>query len=90
MTQQALMMTDCKEFFEWVRTHIADNPSALRLKYSRCNDGFDYEAAITQIECRRKFGKKLAATLTAFPDFYFPSVLSGEQATADVVAQFHA
>lgn len=90
MTQQVLMMTDCKEFFEWVRTHIADNPSALRLKYSRCNDGFDYEAAITQIECRRKFGKKLAATFTAFPDFYFPSVLSGEQATADVVAQFHA
>lgn len=84
------LMTFSKDFFEWVRTHIADNPSALRLKYPRNCEGFDYEAAITQIECRRKFGKKLAATLEAFPDFYFPSVLSGEQATADVVAAFHA
>ena len=24
MTQQALMMTDCKEFFEWVRTHMGE------------------------------------------------------------------
>ena len=79
-----------KTLFEWVRAHIADNPTTLRLKYSRCDDGFDYDAAITQIECRRKFGKKLAATLKAFPDFYFPSVLSGEQATADIVAAFHA
>lgn len=90
MTQQALMMTNYKVFFEWVKVHIDDNPSTLRLRYPRNCDGFDYEAAITQIECRRKFGKKLAATLEAFPDFYFPSVLSGEQSTADVVAAFHA
>ena len=83
-------MTFSKDFFEWVREHIADNPSTLRLKYSRSADGFDYDAAITQIECRRKFGKKLAGTLAMFPDFYFPSVMSGEQATADIVATFHA
>lgn len=83
-------MTFSKDFFEWVREHIADNPLTLRLKYSRSADGFDYDAAITQIECRRKFGKKLADTLATFPDFYFPSVLSGEQATADIVADFHA
>lgn len=83
-------MTRFNTLFEWVRAHIADNPMTLRLKYSQCDDGYDYDAAITQIECRRKFGKKLAATLNAFPDFYFPSVLSGEQATADIVAGFHS
>lgn len=79
------------DFFSWVEAHINDDPAALRLKFgSKKDSGIDYAAAITQIECRRKFGKKLAQTLASFPDFYFPSVLAGEQATADIVASFHA
>lgn len=78
-------------FFEWVRAHADDDPSALRLKYhDRRTDGIDYAAAIVQIECRRKFAAKLAATLAAFPDFYFPSVLAGEQASSDLLAAYHA
>lgn len=76
-------MTD--EFFGWIAAHASDDIAKLRLKY-----GHDYDQAITQIECRRKFGKKLEQTLTAFPDFYFPSVLSGEQSTSDLLAEFHA
>lgn len=80
-----------EQFFEWVRDHAADDPSALRLKYhDRRSDGIDCAAAIVQIECRRKFAAKLAATLEAFPDFYFPSVLAGEQASSDLLAAYHA
>lgn len=72
---------------------IADNADAdvarLRLKYHGCT-GMDYDWAITQIECRRRFGKKLRATLAAHPRFLFPSVLSGEQATSDLLAAYHA
>lgn len=50
----------------------------------------DYGDAIRQIECRRKFGKKFGSTLKAFPQFIFPSLLSGEQATSDLLASYHA
>ncbi|MBD5234505.1 MAG: hypothetical protein HDS65_10075 [Bacteroidales bacterium] len=85
------MMNDTdKTFFDWVADHAADAPAALRLKYGRKTEPIDYPAAITQIECRRKFGKKLAETLAAYPQFYFPSVLAGEQSTSDALARFHA
>ncbi len=62
----------------------------LRLKYAGKNIGFDVDAAITQIECRKKFSRKLAATLSCFRGFYFPSILAGEQSTSDVLARFHS
>ncbi len=77
-------------FFEWVREHISDDPTRLRLKYRGTADGIDYAAAITQIECRHKFGKKIADTLASCPDFFFPSTLAGEQATSDIVATYHS
>lgn len=79
-----------KEYYDWIEAHASDNPAALRLKYAGRKDGMDYASAITQIECRRRFGKKLADTLASAPKFFFPSVLSGEQATSDIVAAFHA
>lgn len=78
-----------KGFFEWVESHLYDNPAELRLKYAG-REGLDYASAIVQIECRRKFAGKLKHTLAAFGEFFFPSVLSGEQATADLVAAFHS
>ncbi|MCM1310580.1 MAG: RsmD family RNA methyltransferase [Bacteroides sp.] len=45
---------------------------------------------ILQDTCRRKAAKKLAATLSLAPGFRFPTELSAEQCTADVVAEFHA
>lgn len=77
------------KFWEWVEHHMNDNPIKLRLKYAAVNDGFDYDAAITQIECRRRFSKKLAETLSNTPKFYFPNKLSGEQSTSDRLAGFH-
>ena len=82
---------DCSDsFFSWVRTNANADPMALRLKYAGKKDSFDYRGAITQIECRRKFGRKLQQTLASFADFYFPSVLSGEQASSDLLAEYHA
>ncbi|MDE5567329.1 MAG: class I SAM-dependent methyltransferase [Muribaculaceae bacterium] len=77
------------KFWEWVEHHMNDNPIKLRLKYAAAKDGFDYDEAITQIECRRRFGKKIAETLSSTPKFYFPNKLSGEQSTSDRLAEFH-
>lgn len=76
--------------FAWVEAHLADRPDSLRLAVHGRNDGIDYEAAITQIECRRKFASKLQQTLASFPRFYFPTVLAGEQATSDLLAAYHS
>lgn len=83
-------MNITENFFSWINEHLQDNPEVLRLKYSRKNDGFDYDAAITQIECRRKYVTKLSSTLSNFPNFYFPSILAGEQSTSDLLADYHA
>lgn len=77
-------------FWKFVDENIHAAPEALRLKYHGKVMPFDIEGAITQIECRRKFGKKLADTLAAAPKWKFPSVLAGEQSTSDLLAQYHA
>lgn len=83
-------MTIDDKFWQWVGLHINDDPIKLRLKYAAVNDGFDYDAAITQIECRHRFGKKLADTLLQIPHFFFPNKLSGEQSTSDKLADYHS
>ena len=85
-------MTDRTEtYYQWIESHLSDDPAALRLKFAhRHDDGIDYADAITQIECRRKFGKKLADTLASYPHFRFPSVLAGEQSTSDTLAAWHS
>jgi len=76
-------------FWGWVETHLNDDTNKLRLKYSHIDDGFDYSAAITQIECRNRFSKKLGQTLASSPRFYFPNKLAGEQSTSDSLASYH-
>ena len=84
-------MTLTPSFFRFVSTHLADDPHALRLKYHGIGDGaIDYPLAITQIECRKRFGNKIADTLSRYADFVFPDVLAGEQCTSDRLAAFHA
>lgn len=78
-----MIMND--DLWKWVEEHISDDPKKLWLKYGRA-----YESAIVQVECRRRFGKKLAATLLRVPHWFFPTVLAGEQATSDRLAAFHA
>lgn len=81
-----------EKFWQFIEKNRDKNPSELRLKYSgKTDDGIDYEQAITQIECRRKYGKKLSQTLGASGDrFIFPGTLAGEQSTSDALAQWHA
>lgn len=76
--------------FEWVRANANADPAALRLKYAGKQGSLDFNEAIIQIECRRKFGRKLGDTLSSFADFYFPSVLAGEQSSSDILADYHA
>lgn len=77
------------DFFEWIKVNVSVDPAALRLKYAGKEGTIDYSAAITQIECRRRFGRKLADTLVSFPQFFFPSTLAGEQASSDKLASYH-
>lgn len=76
-------------FFEWIKANANIDPVVLRLKYAGKGGGIDYHEAITQIECRRRFGRKLANTLASFPQFFFPSTLAGEQASSDKLASYH-
>lgn len=78
---------DNPEFREFVEKNAGADPSALRLKY---HGDPEIGPAIVQIECRRKFARKLAETLSLCPHFVFPSVLAGEQATSDALASYHA
>ncbi|MDE6160101.1 MAG: hypothetical protein K2F77_00425, partial [Muribaculaceae bacterium] len=73
------------ESWKWVADHIADDPKGLWLKY-----GKTHADEIVQIECRRRFGKKLEATLRTVPEWKFQSVLAGEQSTSDRLAAWHA
>lgn len=79
------------EFWPFVEANAKADPAALRLKYHGKSLGdLDIDLAITQIECRKKFSKKLSQTLERDPKFLFPSMLSGEQATSDLIAAYHA
>lgn len=77
------------EFWKFIEENAHADASKLRLKYHNAKGTFDYGFAITQIECRRKFAKKLQRTLE-IEHFLFPSVLAGEQATSDRLAAYHS
>jgi hypothetical protein len=78
------------EFWSFVQTHSNDDVARLRLKYHGVQGDIDYDDAILQIECRKKFGKKLASTLVCTPHFVFPNTLAGEQCTSDALSLFHS
>ena len=75
-------------FFTFIEEHEDDDVEKLRLKRFRNHD-FDTSFAITQIECRKKIRKKLPE-IYGKKRFLFPSVLSTEQCTSEVVAKYHA
>lgn len=77
-------------FWNFVNENAATEPAVLRLKYHGADGEIDYAFAITQIECRKKFARKLRQTLAANPHFLFPSALAGEQATSDLLASYHS
>lgn len=75
-------------FFTFIEEHEGDDVEKLRLKRFS-NYDFDTSFAITQIECRKKIRKKLPE-IYGKKRFLFPSVLSTEQCTSEVVAKYHA
>ena len=75
-------------FFTFIEEHEDDDVEKLRLKRFRNHD-FDTSFAITQIECRKKIRKKLPE-IYGKKRFLFPSILSTEQCTSEVVAKYHA
>lgn len=78
------------DFWSYVRKNALAEPAALRLAAAGKTMDFDVQSAIIQIEARRKFAQKFASTLAAYPEFLFPSLLAGEQATSDLLADYHA
>lgn len=84
------MVPEDNNFYDWVAAHSADDTSKLRFKYAGKTGDIDYTDAILQIDCRRKYARKLSATLAAAKQFYFPDTLSGEQSTSDLLTSFHA
>lgn len=79
-----------KKMLDFIAANAGADVAALRLRYAGKDMGFDLDAALTQIECRRRYGRKLADILAGFPDFYFPDVLAGEQCSSDRLAAWHA
>lgn len=70
----------------WIENNRNSDTFKLRLN-ARNRETTDF--AILQIECRRKTAKKLPHTLQN-NRFIFPTALSAEQCTSDLLAQFHA
>lgn len=71
---------------QWVEAHASDDPMRLRLRY---HGNEDISQAILQIECRRKAASKLPEALGC-KAFMFPTGLSAEQSTSEVLARIHA
>ncbi len=77
-----------EEFFDYVRRNKMADPARLRLESHGKHFDFNVDLAITQIECRRKFSRKLSY-FTDNKRFVFPSVVAGEQSTNEYVARYH-
>lgn len=86
-------MSECIEddarMNEFIKAHSSDNPEGLLLRYHSKDLGFPLREAIVQIDCRQRTRRKLSL-FTAKDDFRFPSSLSAEQATHQIVAAYHA
>ncbi|MDE6637795.1 MAG: class I SAM-dependent methyltransferase [Muribaculaceae bacterium] len=85
-------MEASEKMIEFVSRHANADVNALRLQYRGKKEtqlDFDLEFALLQIEARKKTYKKLHGFLS-HDNFIFPSLLSAEQATNEVVSRFHA
>lgn len=70
----------------WIESNMKSDLMRLRLKH---HGDSEMEFAIMQIDCRRKTAKKLFDTLKC-NDFIFPTYLSAEQCTSDILADYHS
>lgn len=75
-------------FFDYIGSHLHDDPSRLLLSDSNKEADFDVREAVAQIVCRKKALKKLPAKCSR-REFIFPDTLSAEQASSEILADFH-
>lgn len=78
-----------KDYYNFIENNKNIDPINLRLALKKENFNFDINSAIVQIECRKKYSTKLKQILE-YPEFIFPDVLSGEQASHQAVARYHS
>lgn len=82
------MIALSENIIKWIEEHQDEDVPKLRLRYHKqMTEELDF--AIMQIECRRKASKKLPETLQN-NQFIFPTTLSAEQCTSDLLSAFHA
>lgn len=81
-----MILTD--EILKWIEDNLHEDVAKLRLKlHKQMTPELDF--ALLQIECRKKTAKKLPVTLQC-NKFIFPTTLSSEQCTSDLLAIFHS
>ena len=67
-----------RDLFDFINTHLTDDPNSLLMKYKGKTFNFDLNFAIDQIINRKK-GKKKLPSFIANESFLFPSTISYEQ-----------
>lgn len=77
------------DFYQFIEQNINKDTLSLRLSANKDRHDFDLDSAITQIECRKKFGTKFK-NLLENGRFLFPDNISAEQASHQAVASYHA
>ena len=75
--------------FDYIAKNLNCDTNKLLLRDSKKDCGFSVEFAVTQIESRRKCKTKLSKYLVN-QRFLFPTLLSAEQASHQIVADYHA
>lgn len=73
--------------WSWIKQNVCSDTQKLRLA-AHGNEKRLFE--ITQIDCRQRVSDKLADTLSEHPNFLFPTTLSAQQSTSDLLASYHA
>lgn len=77
------------DFFDYIENHLNCDTSKLLLSKKEHDNVFDLKFAILQIECKKRIAKKVPE-IASLKNFIYPSTLSTEQCTSQIVAQFHA
>ena len=77
------------EMSAWMERHRDDDPMRLRMRYHGTPEAGMVNFMILQMECRRKAARKLPSFVSN-PHLVFPTALSAEQCTSELLAAEHA
>lgn len=77
------------DFYQFIKDNANEDPLKLKLKFSGKNFDFSLDFALLQIMLRSKNRNKLKSLLT-YDHFLFPTSLSSEQSSDELVAFYNA